>query len=65
MMLCLSLSGRLGGSLESREVEELLNRESGLSLFRNCSFLGIESRGCSVSVSRFSKFDPFIYNITY
>ncbi len=50
----------LGGNLESKEAEELLNREGGLGLFRNCSFLGIEISCWSVSVSRFSKNGPII-----
>jgi hypothetical protein len=58
MMLFSSLSRMLGGNLESREVEELRYRESGLGLFKNCSFLGIENSSCSISVSKFPKFDP-------
>jgi hypothetical protein len=43
MMPFLNLSGMLGGNLESKAAEDLLCRESGLSLFRNCLFLGIEN----------------------
>ena len=52
MMLSSNLSKMLGGSLKSKEAEERFNRESGLSLFRTCSFLGIKNNR-SVSVSRF------------
>jgi hypothetical protein len=41
MMLCLSLSRLLGGSLESKEAGELLKRMSGLGLFTGCLFLGL------------------------
>jgi hypothetical protein len=59
MMLFLSLLRLLGGSLESKEAEQLLKRMSGLDLFRDCLFLGIENSRCSVNVSRFlEKYSP-------
>ena len=43
MMLFLSLSGRLGGDLESKVAEGLLDSEGGLGFFGNCSFFRIEN----------------------
>jgi hypothetical protein len=65
MMLCLSLLRLLGGNLESKETEKMLNRESDCRPFSDCLFLWIEISCCSVSVSRLSKIDPLLYDIIY
>jgi hypothetical protein len=39
MMIFLNLLRMLGGNLESKEVEKLFNRESGLSLFKKSLLL--------------------------